>query len=145
MLLNQDKLCVLEQKLEKIDQEETSPLFLGMSRLDRNPAKQDVLSEIESSLAEYDAFVERTHRCYCLRPAIPETSKVFVTSLRGRVAFPRSNNRICPTRENLHAWLRPVIPRYFTWSHGWRTNFVSCSNPLSETYVLTLPPGKVKG
>lgn len=71
MLLKQDKLCVLEQKLEKIDQEEISPLFLGVSRLDRNPARQDVLSEIESSLAEYDAFAERTHRMLSLASGNP--------------------------------------------------------------------------
>jgi hypothetical protein len=44
---------VLEQKLEQVDHEETSPLFLGKSRCDRNPERISLLSDIESCLANY--------------------------------------------------------------------------------------------
>lgn len=44
---------MLEQKLDQIDQEETSLLFLGKSRCDRNMNRITLLSEIESCLADY--------------------------------------------------------------------------------------------
>lgn len=53
LLLKQDRLSVLEQKLEQVDHEETSPLFLGKSRCDRNPERISLLSDIESCLANY--------------------------------------------------------------------------------------------
>ncbi|ATZ48866.1 hypothetical protein BCIN_04g00840 [Botrytis cinerea B05.10] len=62
LLLKQDKLSLLEQRLDEIDQNEVCPLFLGQSRSDKNVARSALLSEIETSLAEYDSFVERTHR-----------------------------------------------------------------------------------
>ncbi|KAM5352923.1 hypothetical protein ACJ41O_005645 [Fusarium nematophilum] len=62
LLLKQDRLSVLEQKLDQIDYAETSPLYLGKSRIDRNKDRQSVLSEMESGLADYDDFVERTGR-----------------------------------------------------------------------------------
>jgi hypothetical protein len=53
LLLKQDRLSVLEQKLEQVDHEETSPLFLGKSRCDRNSERISLLSDIESCLANY--------------------------------------------------------------------------------------------
>lgn len=53
LLLKQDRLCILEQKLEKIDQDETCPLFLGKCRSDTNPDRVAVLAEIETRLADY--------------------------------------------------------------------------------------------
>lgn len=53
MLLKQDKLSLLEQRLERIDQEETSLLFLGKSRCDGNRDRLSTLSEIEAALADY--------------------------------------------------------------------------------------------
>ncbi|KAH6892190.1 hypothetical protein B0T10DRAFT_287825 [Thelonectria olida] len=62
LLLKQDKLSMLEKRLDEIDDLEKSPLFLGKSRIDRNPDRIAVLSEIEASLEDYDQFVERTHK-----------------------------------------------------------------------------------
>ncbi|KAK3936714.1 hypothetical protein QBC46DRAFT_461337 [Diplogelasinospora grovesii] len=62
LLLKQDKLSTLEQRLDEIDQHETSPLFLGKSRSDRNADRLSLLSDIETCLADYDQFAERTHR-----------------------------------------------------------------------------------
>lgn len=53
LLLKQDKLSLLEQRLDEIDQNEVCPLFLGQSRSDKNVARNALLSEIETSLAEY--------------------------------------------------------------------------------------------
>ncbi|KAJ9139048.1 hypothetical protein NKR19_g7574 [Coniochaeta hoffmannii] len=69
LLLKQDKLSLLEQRLDEVDREEVCPLFLGMSRSDRNAQRASVLEEIESSLTEYDAFAERTHKMLSLNPA----------------------------------------------------------------------------
>jgi hypothetical protein len=44
---------MLEQQLDQIDQDETSPLFLGKSRCDNNLARTSLLSNIESCLADY--------------------------------------------------------------------------------------------
>lgn len=53
LLLKQDKLAVLEKKLDDIDDAEAFPLFLGKSRIDRNQDRLAILAEIESNLSEY--------------------------------------------------------------------------------------------
>ncbi|CAF9941261.1 MAG: hypothetical protein HETSPECPRED_003034, partial [Heterodermia speciosa] len=53
VLLKQDKLSLLEQRLERVDHEETSLLFLGKSRCDGNRDRLSTLSEIEAALADY--------------------------------------------------------------------------------------------
>ncbi|KAL4727146.1 hypothetical protein ACLX1H_006047 [Fusarium chlamydosporum] len=62
LLIKQDRLAVLEQKLDDIDNAETIPIFLGKARIDRNQDRLSVLAEIESTLAEYDNLVDRTER-----------------------------------------------------------------------------------
>ena len=56
LLLKQDRLTVLEQRLDQIDEQETSLLFLGTSRRDANADRWSLLSEIESHLADYGDF-----------------------------------------------------------------------------------------
>lgn len=53
LLLKQDKLAVLEKKLDNIDDAEACDVFLGNSRIDRNQDRLAVLAEIESNLSEY--------------------------------------------------------------------------------------------
>lgn len=53
LLLKQDKLAILEERLDKIDIEENALLFLGKSRCDRNPERKHVLEELENKLADY--------------------------------------------------------------------------------------------
>jgi hypothetical protein len=53
LLQKQDKLSMLEEQLEQVDYEETSPLYLGKSRCDRNAERISLLSEIDSHLADY--------------------------------------------------------------------------------------------
>ena len=55
LLQKQDRLSVLEQELERIDKEEVAPLFLGCNRLDGNKARQQVLDDIDTALADYGA------------------------------------------------------------------------------------------
>ena len=53
LLLKQDRLSLLEQQLDQIDQQETAPLFLGQSRCDGNPDRLSTLSQIDLSMADY--------------------------------------------------------------------------------------------
>lgn len=53
LLLAQDEIAVLEDKLNRIDREESSPLFLACNRKDRNDARDIVISQIKTSLATY--------------------------------------------------------------------------------------------
>jgi hypothetical protein len=53
LLYKQDRLSVLEKKLEAIDCDESRPMFLGTTRLDRNVERAQVMAEIESALATY--------------------------------------------------------------------------------------------
>ncbi|KAI1504694.1 hypothetical protein F5X99DRAFT_370710 [Biscogniauxia marginata] len=62
LLLKQDRLSLLEKRLEKIDREEVAPLCLGSSRRDTNNERSSVLSEIDKALADYDALIERNRR-----------------------------------------------------------------------------------
>jgi hypothetical protein len=47
---------MLEQRLDQVDQQETSLLFLGKSRCDGNTDQISLLSEIESCLADYGMY-----------------------------------------------------------------------------------------
>lgn len=53
LLLKQDKLSLLEKKLDDIDDSEECEVFLAKSRIDRNPERQAVLQDIEAGLADY--------------------------------------------------------------------------------------------
>lgn len=53
LLMKQDRLSMLEKQLEQIDWEEVSPLFLGMSRCDKNTDRLNTLSEIDVALDDY--------------------------------------------------------------------------------------------
>jgi hypothetical protein len=53
LLLKQDRLSQLEQRLEQVDQQEISLLFLGKSRCDINTDRISLLSKIDSCLADY--------------------------------------------------------------------------------------------
>lgn len=53
LLIKQDRLSALEERLDEIDEEEKSPIFLGMSRIDNNADRQDILKDIEAGLEDY--------------------------------------------------------------------------------------------
>jgi hypothetical protein len=47
---------VLEQRLDEVDQQETSLLFLGKCRSDRNRDRISLLAEIDTCLADYGIY-----------------------------------------------------------------------------------------
>ncbi|PMD31747.1 hypothetical protein L207DRAFT_572531 [Hyaloscypha variabilis F] len=78
LCLKQDKLSQLEEQLDNLDHNETSPLFLGMSRCDRNTARTSLLSQVSVLLDDYDSFLEKTHQILNYSRALPRD----VSSLR---------------------------------------------------------------
>lgn len=62
LLLKQDRLSVLETKLEKLDLEEIHKLALGSCRKDGNMTRQAILAEVDVALADYDSFLERSRQ-----------------------------------------------------------------------------------
>ncbi|KAM3081858.1 hypothetical protein ACMFMG_004328 [Clarireedia jacksonii] len=89
LLLKQDNLSLLEQRLDEIDQNEPCPLFLGQCRSDKNLARKTILSEIDSCLTDYNLFVERLSRSL----SYGTTPEREVQSLRNWV-----NNKGCLSR-----------------------------------------------
>ncbi|KIW19097.1 hypothetical protein PV08_03389 [Exophiala spinifera] len=69
LLLKQDKLSVLEKKINEVDEWEPRALFLGKSRCDVNQERLSLLAEADERLADYDLFVERTSRMLSSRLA----------------------------------------------------------------------------
>jgi len=53
LLLEQDRIVQLEQRLHDIDQKERKRLYLGSSRKDQNQERQAVLAEIRERLESY--------------------------------------------------------------------------------------------
>ena len=53
ILRKQDTLSVLEQRLESLDSQETTAIFLASNRLDGNSERQTVLDNIETALQDY--------------------------------------------------------------------------------------------
>ncbi|CAF3478421.1 unnamed protein product, partial [Fusarium graminearum] len=54
LLIAQDKVSRLEERLCKIDTEETSPLFLSSSRRDKNQERHAVLVELQDAIEAMD-------------------------------------------------------------------------------------------
>jgi hypothetical protein len=55
LLIKQDRVSLLEQQLEELDQNEPRSLFLGSIRKDQNPRRESVLQELDIALADYGA------------------------------------------------------------------------------------------
>ncbi|OSS51608.1 hypothetical protein B5807_03238 [Epicoccum nigrum] len=108
VLLKQDKLSVLEQRLERIDQEETSLLFLGKSRCDRNEDRLSTLSEIEAALADYDQFVGTSSRMLHLQPANGRDIASLRNWVKGTGCLAREETAYLAYRSDL-ASLAPVV------------------------------------
>ena len=54
LLYKQDRLSLLEQKLEQVDRAETTnSLFIRSSRYDKNVERATILSEINDALTDY--------------------------------------------------------------------------------------------
>ncbi|KAK4209279.1 hypothetical protein QBC37DRAFT_450723 [Rhypophila decipiens] len=72
LLLEQDRVAELEEKLNKIDRDETRKLFLGNRRRDKNEERLSVLEDLRGALKSYDDLVERSFRMLLPQPAHPK-------------------------------------------------------------------------
>ncbi|EFQ34255.1 uncharacterized protein GLRG_09399, partial [Colletotrichum graminicola M1.001] len=101
LLLKQDNLSVLEAKLDQLDEDEESPLFLGKSRCDKNEARRALLHEIESGLVDYDSFTDRTRQALSLSAAAPKDILSLQNWLQGRSCLSRSETEYLELRQDL--------------------------------------------
>ncbi|KAI0894895.1 CHAT domain-containing protein [Annulohypoxylon nitens] len=83
LLLKQDRLTLLEQQLDQVDQDETMPLFLGKMRGDRNQQRTKLMAEIEACLSDYDSFLGKTHQILNMKTASPQDIKSLQNWLDG--------------------------------------------------------------
>lgn len=56
--MKQERLSILEEKLNQADRNEGCLLFLGKSRCDANGDRLSILNDIEKSLADYGMLQE---------------------------------------------------------------------------------------
>ncbi|KAK1993570.1 hypothetical protein LX36DRAFT_693638 [Colletotrichum falcatum] len=149
LLLKQDRLVTLEERLDEIDRQETSPLFLGRSRSDRNQERDSLLSEFNACLADYDQFVERTNRALNLGPAqkrdltslqnwiegngcIARAESAYLTQERDLMSLgPVSDGAIV----HLEAWLEDRIIRLW---RGFRKSRYQDISDDSNVYIYSV-------
>ncbi|KAH7323188.1 hypothetical protein B0I35DRAFT_350816, partial [Stachybotrys elegans] len=62
LLYDQDRLARLEDQLQRIDENEEEPLYLGSYRHDTNAERKAVVQEIKEALREYDSLLEGQRR-----------------------------------------------------------------------------------
>ncbi|KAF5564885.1 hypothetical protein FNAPI_1963 [Fusarium napiforme] len=78
LLAKQDRLSILEKRLNKIDREEPAPVFLSSMRMNGSPERAAIISEIEDALESYDDLLERTEKVV----SYDEPLDVHITSLQ---------------------------------------------------------------
>ncbi|KAJ5335662.1 uncharacterized protein N7506_005598 [Penicillium brevicompactum] len=130
LLQKQDKLSILEEKLEEVDYLEAAPLYLGKSRSDRNTERISLLSEIDTALADYgnaNQFMERTSRVLSVGPSCPrdvESLRNWVESTgcmaRDETAYLAHHHELvslAPAGDNamvqLETWIEDKVIRYW--------------------------------
>ncbi|KAI1127945.1 hypothetical protein F5Y10DRAFT_292493 [Nemania abortiva] len=121
LLLKQDRLSMLEEELEGVDREEASPIFLGKSRCDRNEKRKSLLSKIESGLADYDQFAERTYRVLSRNPAEPRDVESLQNWLHNTGCLAREETAYLTHHEELVSLAPPgdnAMVRLEAWVEG---------------------------
>ncbi|KAL2065987.1 hypothetical protein VTL71DRAFT_2058 [Oculimacula yallundae] len=78
LLLKQDKVSILEESLNEVDEQETRRMFLGSSRRDQNQERRRLLEELDAALKDLDHFVGRC----CKVAVLPTASNDTISSLK---------------------------------------------------------------
>ncbi|KAL2820069.1 hypothetical protein BJX63DRAFT_337402 [Aspergillus granulosus] len=119
LLLQQDKLSILEQRLEQADDQEAAPLFLGNSRRDRNAARATILAEIKTQLADYDQLLERSNHMFALKAATSGDVRSLQNWLDGNGCLAREESAYLEHRRDLVTLASPgdddATTRLETW------------------------------
>ncbi|EEU34830.1 uncharacterized protein NECHADRAFT_55103, partial [Fusarium vanettenii 77-13-4] len=101
LLLKQDKSSILEKKLNKIDHDEPSPLFLASSRLDRSTERAALLAEIDDALASYDELLERSQRILSFDRPLAAHVLSLENWLQGNACIAREEGRFLDHKDDL--------------------------------------------
>lgn len=67
LLLNQEELCSLEEKLHQVDVADRTQLHLSSRTHDANLERQNLLSEIRDKLRQYGSFSKEDSLCIVQR------------------------------------------------------------------------------
>ena len=138
LLHRQDKLSLLEQKLERIDSEETENLFARSCRYDKNVERSAVLSDINSALADYGNRIFVIHpatslicltrlqmiswsgiaRFSDMKGLMQEIWKACRTGSGVTHAWQETRRHTWRTSMTWWAWARLMTPQWHGWKHG---------------------------
>ncbi|KAM7212674.1 hypothetical protein V8F06_011925 [Rhypophila decipiens] len=145
-LLEQDRVAELEEKLNKIDRDETRKLFLGNRRRDKNEERLSVLEDLRGALKSYDDIVERSFRMLLPQPAHPKDVENLQnwheangSIARSEIAFlKRQDDLMSPSSlssgpEELPAWIERRVTEKLLACLGLRKSSVS-KDPLVRIY-----------
>ncbi|KAI1740158.1 hypothetical protein F4680DRAFT_448354 [Xylaria scruposa] len=101
LLLKQDRISCLEEQLDKVDQDEPLPVFLGKSRGDINSERLSIVSQIESALADYDSFLDGTSRALSSNPVASRDNLSLKNWLNGNGCVSRLETAYLDHEEDL--------------------------------------------
>ncbi|OJJ99341.1 hypothetical protein ASPACDRAFT_120677 [Aspergillus aculeatus ATCC 16872] len=90
LLLKQDRLSILEKRLQDLDLREEKPSYLGSCRRDLNNERQAVLSDISKALFDYDQTLLRNSRIADLKHAGPRQVVTLRNWIEGNACVSRS-------------------------------------------------------
>lgn len=127
LLQKQDELIELEEKLNALDSQETTPFHLCSRRSDSNAARQALINTIEEKLAEYGTKIPWER---CLATIV--TLSVRVDSVLD--AYHRQNEKPRPKDQDIRSvvkWMegnKPVAPAESTFLNDW-DDLVATSYP----------------
>ncbi|KAI0384133.1 caspase domain-containing protein [Hypomontagnella monticulosa] len=114
LLLKQDRLSLLEKRLESIDQKDSASLSLACCRKDENSERQDVLAELDDAFADYDKCIERCQRALNFEAAPYRTVSNLRNWVRGNGCIARDEIAYLEHTDDLFSLTTPE-DRLVTW------------------------------
>ncbi|KAK0633929.1 hypothetical protein B0T14DRAFT_576202 [Immersiella caudata] len=106
LLLRQDKITLLEKRLDAIDGKEPCPSFLGCRRMDGNTEREAVISEIENALAGYDALIQRSNQVLGFESPESQHDLSLQNWLEGNACIAREESRFLEHSDDLFTFSR---------------------------------------
>ncbi|GLA16338.1 hypothetical protein AnigIFM62618_002910 [Aspergillus niger] len=158
LLIKQDRLAVLEEKLNDLDRNEETLSFLASCRRDRNVERQKVLSAIDVALREYDATIKRNTEILKLEEARARPASALQNWIAGNPCIARSETGFLQHEDDLmtlfssedgttmylEGWVEDKLIRLFSRSYkamltGTLINAKSRCEALSRDPMVYIP------
>jgi len=98
--VKQDRVTELEKQLDDVDKEEKSGIFLGSIQKDKNDQRKQILSQLDTALAEYDEFLQRSDWIMNMPYPRPEALRTMQTWRDSTKSIYRPETRYM----DLHRW-----------------------------------------